>query len=430
MSEFQPVRQLEVVRRLQRGDECRVGMLAQNSRGVFFQYDAAYLEVYHSLSPFQLPFDTQLHPAPASPHHGIHGLFADSLPDGWGLMLMDRVFRQHGIAPRQVTAMDRLAYVGERGMGALCFRPLSPYVHQQGDHWVDIGRLGEEARQLFEGQTETVLEALAEAGSSGGARPKAQLYFASDSSTHASTQPREGLSPWLVKFTSSSLSLGHEEGLCEAAYLSMAASAGIDVPEWRLLTPPAASAAQAWLATKRFDCATEDGRGRYHLHSACGLLDADFRLPSLDYEDLIKAGQVLCGSPRVGQALFRRAVFNLLAANQDDHSKNWAFLMDDAGQWSLAPFYDVTFSPSPFGEHATAYCGHGKRPPRQVVQRLAEHAGFARWSQARQVIEEVMEGVQQWAQVSGELDVSPDTRKLIQKTLDETREYAKTLVAH
>ncbi|MCK0744899.1 type II toxin-antitoxin system HipA family toxin [Chromohalobacter nigrandesensis] len=429
MSDFQPVRKLEVVRRLQQGGECRVGVLAQSTRGVFFQYDDAYVDAYHSLSPFLLPFDTQLHTAPASPHHGIHGLFADSLPDGWGLMLMDRVFRQHGIAPRQVTAMDRLAYVGDRGMGALRFRPLSPYVHQPSDHWIDIGRLGEEARQLFEGQTETVLEALAEAGSSGGARPKAQLYFSSASSQHASTHPQEGLSPWLVKFTSSSLSLGHEEGLCEAAYLSMAASAGIDVPEWRLLPPPNGAPAVAWLATKRFDCATQNGQGRYHLHSACGLLDADFRLPSLDYEDLIKAGQILCGAPRVGQALFRRAIFNLLAVNQDDHSKNWAFLMDDAGQWSLAPFYDVTFSPSPFGEHATAYCGHGKTPPRNTLQRLADQAGFTRWSQAREVIEEVADGVQQWARVSDELGVSRGTRQLIQKALDDTHEYAKTLLA-
>jgi len=143
----------------------------------------------------------------------------------------------------------------------------------------------------------------------------------------------------LVKFTSKNLVLGHEEGLCEAVYLQMAEQAGCQTPDWQLIEAPHHSGASAWLAIKRFDYMTEKASlgdelrsGRLHMHSACGLLDADFRSPSLDYSDLIKASRQLCKSPAAGQLQFRRAIFNLLAANQDDHSKNWAFLQADDGQ--------------------------------------------------------------------------------------------------
>ncbi|WP_445001129.1 type II toxin-antitoxin system HipA family toxin [Halomonas mongoliensis] len=424
--DFTPIRQLDVRRRLSDGHQVPVGRLAQNRQGVFFQYDPAYCREYHSLAPFQLPFDTQLHAAPPAPHKGLHGLFADSLPDGWGLMLMDRLFRQHGIPPHAVTAMDRLAFVGDHGMGALSYHPASDLVDTNGaDHWSRLGELGEQARRLFEGQTDTVLAALAQAGSSGGARPKVQVYLSPGTTDQASTCPRPGLEPWLVKFTSSSLTLGHEEGLCEAAYLTLAKRAGIETPEWQLIAPPAGSPALAWLALKRFDCSP---RGRYHMSSACGLLDADFRLPSLDYEDLIKAGQVLCGSPTVGRTLFRRAIFNLFTCNQDDHSKNWAFLLQDNGQWHPAPAYDLTFSPSPYGEHATAFKGHGKNPPLKVVQALADQAGFIRWNEARQVIKEVVAAVNAWDEEARALGISPGVRREIAQRLDALQKANRVLV--
>ncbi|RDB42747.1 type II toxin-antitoxin system HipA family toxin [Halomonas sp. DQ26W] len=416
MTDFVPVRQLEVLRRFSDGRQTRVGRLAQNRQGVFFQYDAAYCRGFHNLSPFQLPFDTRLHAAPPTPHKGLHGLFADSLPDGWGMMLMDRLFRQHGISPHDLTPMDRLAFVGDHGMGALSYRPVSDLVaSSEPAPGSSLGELGEQARRLFEGQTDTVLASLAQAGSSGGARPKVQVYLSPGDSEQASTSPREGLEPWLVKFTSGTLALGHEEGLCEAAYLTLAHRAGIDTPDWKLITPPEGSPALAWLALRRFDCSAQ---GRYHMSSACGLLDADFRFPSLDYEDLIKAGQVLCGSPAVGRALFRRALLNLFACNQDDHSKNWAFLLDDEGQWRLAPAFDLTFSPSPYGEHATAFKGHGKQPPLKAVQFLADQAGFTRWSEARQAIEDIVTAISGWDGVAKTLGVSIRTRREIQRRLN------------
>lgn len=420
---FSPVRKLEVWRTFTDGQQRLLGHLAQNRQGVYFQYDSDYLSHGANLSPFHLNWDAGLQLAPSTPHRGLHGAFADSLPDGWGTLLMDRAFRQHGILPAQISAMDRLAFVGGRGMGALAYRPCSAYANDaETEDALDLHTLGLQAQSVFDGLTEEVMAALLAVGSSGGARPKAQLYFAGGEFRHCRAVPAAGDEAWLVKFTSSSLALGHEEGLCEAAYLQLAERAGLVVPNWRLLPAPAASGASHWLALQRFDWVASDGpnHGRRHMHSACGLLDADHRIPSLDYEDLIKASSLLCRSPAAGQVQFRRAMFNLLAVNQDDHSKNWAFLLDDAGHWSLAPFFDVTFSPNHHGEHATAFAGYGQSPPLKVVQRLASVANFASWSDARAVIREVLDSLSCFDAVAANIGVKPGTRALIEKRLSAT----------
>ena len=432
MTDFAPIRRLEVWRRWSVGSRALVGVLAQNRQGVFFQYDSTYLSRHPSLSPFTLPFYASLHPAPPAPHEGLHGVFADSLPDGWGRLLMDRVFRQRGIAPNQLTAMDRLAYVGDRGFGALEYspgaaQPKSPEAH------LDIWKTGEQARAVFDTEREDVPNALAFGASSGGARPKIALYLPADGDpSQARLHPATGHEAWLVKFTSATLPLGHEGGLCEAAYLTMAEQAGIETPEWRLLQVPPSSTrrtgpAIAWLALKRFDCSPRGGR--FHLHSLAGLLDADFRAPTMDYEDLIKASQALCASAAAGQTQFARAVFNLLAANQDDHTRNWAFLQDDGGSWQPAPFYDVTFSPSPHGEHTTAFLGHGANPPLDAMQRLAAQANFADWRQAREVVDRVVDAIGQWGRVAADLGVTHETRRLIERRLSEVRGSNKALLA-
>ncbi|OAI08444.1 type II toxin-antitoxin system HipA family toxin [Methylomonas methanica] len=427
---FKPIQKLDIRRTLSTGDSVAVGVLAQNRQGVFFQYDAKYLERYGNLSPFTLTPDTQLQRAPAEPHQGLHGVFADCLPDGWGLLLQDRVFRQHGILAAQVTAMDRLAFVGQHGMGALSFEPVADWLPDTGEA-IDLASLGLEAQALFEGETEQVLAELVAVGSSGGARPKAQLFRSADQPQQWRTRPQPGDEAWLVKFTSQSLPLGHAEGLCEAAYLQLAQRAQLDPPEWQLLQVPTRSGQRYWLAVKRFDWLERAGHraGRYHLHSACGLLDADFRSPSLDYADLIKASRQLCKSPVLGQRQFRRALFNLFACNQDDHSKNWAFLQDDSGAWRLAPFYDVTFSPHPYGEHATAFAGYGKNPPLNAVQALARHAGFANWKLAQQAIAEVVETVAGFAELARALDVDTQTITLITQQLNAVWQANKALLA-
>jgi len=424
-SSFPPISKLDVWRTLNDGAKIHAGTLAQNQQAVYFQYTDDYLARFSNLSPFKLTWGNTLQQAPLQPHYGLHGTFADSLPDGWGLLLMDRVFRQYGIIPTNVTAMDRLAFVGTSAMGALSYEPNSDYTPRDLDVNLDIQQLGLQAQALFDGQTEEVLASLVAAGSSGGARPKAQVYFQGDNFKQCRAKPQMGDQAWLVKFTSGQLALGHEEGLCEAVYLDLAKEAQLNPPDWQLLPAPSKSGADYWLAIKRFDWIS-DGKtlGRRHMHSACGLLGADFRTPSLDYNDLIKASSMICQSPAAGQMQFKRAIFNLFTLNQDDHSKNWAFLHDadsnnPKGNWSLAPFYDVTFSPNPYGEHATAFSGHGKKPPLKIMQQLASTANFANWKQAQQAIEEILTAINQFSEKAKELDVRKQTIALIEKQLNQ-----------
>ncbi|MGB1311154.1 MAG: type II toxin-antitoxin system HipA family toxin, partial [Leucothrix sp.] len=247
---------------------------------------------------------------------------------------------------------------------------------------------------------------------------KALIYRDPANDDKVSTEARKGLAPWLIKFTSEHLTLGHEESLCEAAYLVMAKQAGLAVPDWELFQAPEHSKAKAWLAMRRFDCTGAEYEGRYHMHSLCGLLDADFRQPSMDYEDLIKASQVLCQSAAVGKVQFKRAIFNLFALNQDDHTKNWAFLMDDKGQWSPTPFYDVTFSQNPHNHHMTSFGGYGTQPSLKAIQSLADKAAYKNWKEAQHDIEEVVSALSSWAETANELAVSKETIAMIQRQLD------------
>lgn len=159
-----------------------------------------------------------------------------------------------------------------------------------------------------------------------------------------------------------------------------------------------------------------------HLHSASSLLDADYRMPSLDYEDLIQVSSLICRSLAAGQMMFRRMVFNLFPLNQYDHIKNWTFLQQDNGQWQLTPFFDVTFSPSSYNEHATAFCGSGQNPSLRVMKKLADQANFSSWTQAKEVIE-VIEDVLETVYSFSTLNVKPETIRLISKQLDDV--YAK-----
>ena len=256
---FKSIQRLDVQRTLSTGEVVPVGVLAQNRQGVFFQYNENYISKFGNLSPFTLQADARLQLAPKQPHQGIHGVFGDSLPDGWGLLLQDRVFRQQGILPTQVTAMDRLAFIGHQGMGALSFTPVSEFCLDKLSD-IDLATLGLEAQTLFDqsvldyketdyldGKTQQVLATLVAAGSSGGARPKAQIYMPNGDAQHGRIYAEQGDEAWLVKFTSKNLALGHEEGLCEAVYLQMAEQAKCQPPLWQLIEAPSSSGAKAWL---------------------------------------------------------------------------------------------------------------------------------------------------------------------------------------
>ncbi|MBD0319814.1 MAG: type II toxin-antitoxin system HipA family toxin [Gemmatimonadetes bacterium] len=397
------MRKLEV--RLDWGDEeLVVGTLAEQERRVYFEYDAGFLRSPLPISPFKLPPNPGLSEHADRAFAGVFGAFADSLPDGWGLLLMDRQFRSQGLDPRTLTALDRLAYIGTRGMGALTYHPPAGTEEEQ-ELRIDLDALARQAERVLEGSTEEVLPALRIAGGSpGGARPKVLVGVRDDGRiiSGTSTLPA-GFRHFLVKFGSKEDPA--DIGAVEAAYALMAASAGIGVPVTRLFETPYGR----YFGAERFD---REGNRRVHMHTLGGLLHASHRVPSMDYEGFLRATLMLTRDQRQVEEAFRRMVFNVLAHNRDDHVKNFSYLMDRDGAWRLAPAYDLVFSHGPGGEHTMAVAGEAAQPAVRDMLRVAEACDVDQ-RRARQVIEQVQEAVRQWPGHARTTGVSAATRDLI-----------------
>ena len=375
-----------------------MGRLALVDRRILFEFDPSFLADPLPLSPAQLPVRPGVHEEAKHTFDGLFGVFDDSLPDGWGRLLLDREMARRGFGRRSLTVLDRLAFVGSEGAGALTYRPAwkeaRPTV-------VELGALAAEARQVLDGDAISVFPALLAAGSSGGARPKVALWLRPENGAVSVGMPRPGYVPALVKFANRGDPV--DVGAMEAAYMAMARRAGIHTSRTWLVG--AGRSGPGWFATERFD-----REPRIHVHTACGLLHADHRVPSLDYEDLLKTVRWLTRDQRDVDQMFRRMVFNVLAHNRDDHSRNFAFQMSDKGAWRLAPAYDLTFSSGPGGEHWMTVAGQGKDPGAPEMQVLAERVGVLN---ATRIVDEVRAAVASWPAVAAEVGLTKATTRRV-----------------
>lgn len=382
-----------------------VGRLAMRERTIYFEYHAAFVERSMEISPLKLPLKTGVTSFDTAVFEGLPGVFNDSLPDGWGRLLFDRFARSRGIISSDITPLDRLAHVGTHGMGALVYEP--DYSAEETSAAVSLDTLAAHVQEVLEGSSEEVLqELLALNGSSAGARPKAMIEVdeSRKNISHGTRQLPEGYAPWLVKFTNTQD--GADAGAIEYVYALMAKEAGVMMPEVHLF--PAASGA-GYFATRRFD---RDGNKRLHMHTACGLLHSDFRTPSLDYEDLIALTGMLTRDVREVEKMFRLAVFNVLAHNRDDHAKNFSFLMDNTGEWKLAPGYDLTFSSGPRGEQSTMVMGEGRNPTMEHLVKLGNQAKIPK-GRISEIIEQTQAAIAQWEVLAKQYSVSATNIKLI-----------------
>ncbi len=400
-----------------------VGVLAINDNKVLFEYDPIWIKKGIELSPLNLSTAKATYQFDASKLPGsIPGVFADSLPDGWGMLIMDRFFSKKGINRHEISVIDRLAYLGNNAMGALCYEP-SLKVDTKVTESLKIGALAREAHELYEGRIEEAGRLLTKIGGSpGGARPKA-LIGISDSGTKfvSGIGPLpEGYTQWMVKFSGPAKStlreMGKIEGLMEYIYLQMAQTAGITVPDFMLIPD---EIGLQHIAVRRFDRPT--AHERVHVATASGLLHADHKLPSLDYQDLLKFAMWLTRDIKQVKEQFRRAAFNLLAVNRDDHAKNHGYVMDVSGKWQLAPVYDITFSSGPGEEHWTAYLGEGRNPGKKSLLRLAEIVSISE-KDAEVIIEEVRSAVEQLPALCKQFEIPPKLSKPIIERLHHTSE--------
>lgn len=335
-----------------------------------FAYSEEWLRSGFSISPFSLPLLPGVKIARADPFGGIFGIFADSLPDGWGRLLVDRMLRKEGEQPERVDSLSRLSIVGDSGMGALEYRPVFQWKTAEAVH--DLDRLAAECRKILQAEESEDLDALfAMGGSSGGARPKVTLKL------------NDG--EWIVKFPSS----GDPEdiGLMEYEYNLCAKDCGIDIPEVRLFPSVRCS---GYFGSKRFDRRIADtGEQKLHMASASALLEVSHRIPALDYSSLMALTWQLTKQAEDLQKMFLLMCFNVFSHNRDDHSNNFSFLCDQ-GVWRLAPAYDLTYSNSIAGEHATTVAGEGRNPGMNEILTVAKKAGIKE-SWAKQTAVQVKE---------------------------------------
>ncbi len=408
---FTPITVLNIILCFQE-QSINVGRLAHREGKIYFEYDMNFINKKLELSPFKLPLSSRLQVFDSGLFEGLPGVFNDSLPDGWGRLLLDRALRSRGVNESALSPLDRLAHVGHRGMGALMYEP--DYSQRKITGAIDLDRLALQSQKILEGESSNVLQELvALNGSSAGARPKALIGVSKDKSrlVQGVHDLNRGYEPWLVKFPNSQD--GPDAGAIEYVYSLMAREAGLDVMDTHLFE---AQKGQGYFATKRFD-RTNSG-GRLHMHTACGLLHSDFRIPALDYQDLIKATMVLTRDVREAQKMYRLAVFNVLSHNRDDHSKNFSFLMDEVGIWRMAPAYDLTFSNGPGGEQSTMVMGEGKNPRREHLFELSKTVNLSK-AEANRIIDKTISAVQQWKNFARTHGVSTANIKRIGDMINE-----------
>ena len=391
----------------------QVGRLLYQQRKIYFEYDAQWLQSGFALSPFHLQLTPQLLQDKIGLWQGLHGVFNDSLPDGWGLLLMDRQLRKENIDPRIIMPLDRLAWLGSRTMGALTYEPVTG--PESDALLVDIHEMAKNAGQVYAGTSEEVLPELFRAGGSpGGARPKALIAIKSaikgDQVVTGDGELQSGFKSWLVKFNAKDDF--SDAGNIEYAYSLMAKDAGIEMPETQLLEG-------CYFAVRRFD---REGQQRAHVHTFGNMVGADFRVPTLDYADLFKVVSEVTRDRRETLKAFRQMVFNIATHNRDDHSKNFAFVWHqkdkteaNQGNWKLTPAYDLMFSNGIHGEHTMTVAGEGKSPSLNGITQLAKQTGLEK--EMQRIIEQINDVVSKWEDYARQAEVSVKSAKTIARYL-------------
>jgi serine/threonine-protein kinase HipA len=397
---FQHVEQLAVFYAPHPERRVKVGRLARVRGRVLFEFDAAFRAAQLELSPFKLPLRPGVIEGDRQLFSGLAGVFDDSLPDGWGRLLMDRRAAKLGVSAGALTPLDRLAIVGERGMGALIYEPETTLDEHA---VVKLAQLAEETQKVLRGVKSVELERLiALGGSPQGAWPKVLVQLSQSGEVLFGARTLlQSHTAWLVKFRSKTDA--PDSARVEHAYFLMAKAAGLDVPRTQLLG--------GFFAIERFD---RLGPQRRHMHTLGGLLHLPHGHAALDYRDLLSTTRRLTRNEAAVREMFRRACFNVFAHNRDDHSRNFAFLMNEKGEWRPSPAYDLTYSDGPGGEHTLLVAGEGQTPGVAQLRQLGKDAELKR---AEQIIDEVRAAVAKFTRFADEARVPAATSRRIARAL-------------
>ncbi len=392
------------------GKSYDVGEMVTDNRTIYFRYNANFLKNGFNISPIKLPFNNEINSAGSEPFDGLYGVFNDSLPDGWGRLLLDRTLASKGVNIQNITPLDRIAYVGDKGMGALCYKPKFDNDITKSSE-IELDMIALEMDHILKGSDSDIIDELFTlGGSSGGARPKIFVGYnnVTQELMHGHHQLTEGFEDWIIKFPSSSDP--KEIANIEYAYYKMALRAGLEMNDCKLF---AGRSGQTYFGTKRFD--RLKGK-RIHIHTASGLMHDNFRMSTLDYGHLMDCAFQLEKHVKAYEKVLRLAAFNVFAHNRDDHSKNFSFLMDAKGHWSFSPVYDLTFSNSAYGFHSTMVAGESKNPGKKHLLELGKYFGIKK---PELILDEVQDAVSLWDSIAKECDVPQSTIRTIEKAINE-----------
>jgi serine/threonine-protein kinase HipA len=405
----------------------RVGALARDERLGFyvFAYEPSWKRLATELAPLTMPLDdrreTFIFPnLPEATYQRLPGMIADALPDDFGNALIDAWMAERGISKKNVTTLDRLAYMGKRGMGALEFRPTLGS-RRESKAPLQMKSLVEDARKLVEGDlsedayAKAALANIIRVGTSaGGARAKAVVAWNAATQQIRSGQfdIAPGFEPWILKFDGIGkdfeLGTGADYGRVEFAYYKMATQAGILMSPCRLLEENG----RAHFMTRRFDRDVVKGRTiKHHLQTLCALSHLDYKQRGThSYSQLFMAvSELNLGDEFIGQT-FRRMAFNVMSRNCDDHTKNFSFLLKQGQLWQLAPAYDVTHAHNPSGkwtyQHLMSVNGKFDDIARADLLAEAERFGVRR---ANDLLAEVRSAIDNWSSHAKEAGLSQAT---------------------
>lgn len=405
----------------------RVGALARDERLGFyvFAYEPSWKRLATELAPLTMPLDdrreTFIFPnLPEATYQRLPGMIADALPDDFGNALIDAWMAERGISKKNVTTLDRLAYMGKRGMGALEFRPTLGS-RRESKAPLQMKSLVEDARKLVEGDlsedayAKAALANIIRVGTSaGGARAKAVVAWNAATQQIRSGQfdIAPGFEPWILKFDGIGkdfeLGTGADYGRVEFAYYKMATQAGILMSPCRLLEENG----RAHFMTRRFDRDVVKGRTiKHHLQTLCALSHLDYKQRGThSYSQLFMAvSELNLGDEFIGQT-FRRMAFNVMSRNCDDHTKNFSFLLKQGQLWQLAPAYDVTHAHNPSGkwtyQHLMSVNGKFDDIARADLLAEAERFGVRR---ANDLLAEVRSAMDNWSSHAKEAGLSQAT---------------------
>lgn len=399
----------------------KIGTIYYDEGMVYFEYDREFKGFGLEISPLKLPLDlTGVYTNQDERYFsGLPGVFHDSLPDKFGTKVIERYFESKGIAPYELNVVQKLMFVGKRGMGAITYEPTKKIKNNvETQEIIDIQNFYENSIKIVSGESieviDTMLQFMESSASTGGARAKAVIGY--NPNTHEMTNGTndtlpEGYEHWLIKFDTEDAE-GKDYTKLEYLYMSMAKDAGINIPEIRLYN----NKGLEHFLIKRFDRVENE---RVHMHTVAGLTHTDFNIPGhFSYDMLLKLTMHLTGNQSDVEEQYRRMVFNVIGRNQDDHAKNFSFMMDKKGDWNVTPAYDITYANGAgyTKNHQLSIKGKTNNFTLDDLLYIAKENSIKE-SWVREVIQKTVDVVSEFEQRARKIQLREDFIKMVAKDL-------------